>query len=985
MEPSRPGSAGSDGHAEEEAPNKTMLPSNARPTTTTAAVATPIAKQIMEEEADKGETKGDILEFIPTNSKIEPSLLEPLNLDSLDPQDLSLFAEEYAKLQQALRMSHESENRVVNKCQAQMKAIRSSQHKLTALASLFQTDQKKLEKLKEDILSHKTAYSTTSAEITMIQEDNKNLKEEVKTIETNIQENSSNDAIRQQKEHLANLEADVAKATVARDKDRAELTRIRVKNTDLAKQLQDVLAGQKKGQEELDLLDRKIREINAISSKEIRRQAELERQTKNLTFTVEERKRSIEKSADLLTKCQSDLLSVQSSRVRNIEAVERQREEFDALSEKAKANNTLLLLVQEQNAVAIEQLTMAEKELEEQADASQKAKLHSSNKRKTVDVIRLKVKQMEEESRLVEAEKFELEAKMEEFKTETRQINMKIIANQKHIDSSIREREEFSHKHAQTLDLTKRHELALRIQRSISTNARNEMVASQNSIRQQHKIIENLKAEKAIHEVELHKRTLQRARAWEDVLDRGVKIAQFQQQIVLNDSKLRQQQNLLDAVRTDRNMYRKTLIEQKNEMQELKRKHSNLNQLIKQLKQEIAEKDMAYMNEHFNLEAVNNDIVVLEEHTNTTSNRIKEIDQIIESQAVAVRKLTTIIADADEEIRVQTKQYNAIVNEQRVLSQQLIQRNAELAKLYEQLKLQNSVLGKGSTHYNEVLETIQMYEKSKNQQISTLDELMADTGKFEELRTTIAHIENELQQERLRTMSLTEDLKKPINIHRWRRLMDTNTDTYAMLNRVRGLQKQIISKNAQVEEADQQIQEKEKLYIDLRRVIARQPGSESAEQLRLFAATLREKKSKFKQLKSELKMYQSKVYEYKYELQKLDQDLQLVKLEYFTRRRQMQRQQTASTVGDFFDDDNEEEQYTGEYQGYSDAVTMPPINSVAALGDVLKGENYAASSTPASRPQTDSCLMSEREERKSTSARSNLSSDSTRMTHQFLQ
>ena len=48
--------------------------------------------------------------------------------------------------------------------------------------------------------------------------------------------------------------------------------------------------------------------------------------------------------------------------------------------------------------------------------------------------------------------------------------------------------------------------------------------------------------------------------------------------------------NLLEAVRSDRNLYRKSLIEQKNEMLEYKRKYGNLSMQIKQLKQEIAEK-----------------------------------------------------------------------------------------------------------------------------------------------------------------------------------------------------------------------------------------------------------------------------------------------------------------------------------------------------------------------------------------------------------
>ena len=166
---------------------------------------------------------------------------------------------------------------------------------------------------------------------------------------------------------------------------------------------------------------------------------------------------------------------------------------------------------------------------------------------------------------------------------------------------------------------------------------------------------------------------------------------------------------------------------------------------------------------------------------------------------------------------------------------------AELSQLYENLKLQNSELNKGSAHYNEKMAELQELHASRNQLITNLDEIMNDISKYEELKATIEHMQRECIEEKLKTKALTDELKKPINIHRWRRLMDTNTDTYGMIKRVRTLQKQIINKSSEVEQKDTAIQEKEKLYVDLRKVLARQPGSEAAEQLRLYAATLREK------------------------------------------------------------------------------------------------------------------------------------------------
>ena len=48
----------------------------------------------------------------------------------------------------------------------------------------------------------------------------------------------------------------------------------------------------------------------------------------------------------------------------------------------------------------------------------------------------------------------------------------------------------------------------------------------------------------------------------------------------------------------------------------------------------------------------------------------------------------------------------------------------------------------------------------------------------------------------------------------------------------------------QLNERESKIEQKEKLYVDLRRILARQPGQEAYEQLRIYEAALKDKKAK---------------------------------------------------------------------------------------------------------------------------------------------
>ena len=87
----------------------------------------------------------------------------------------------------------------------------------------------------------------------------------------------------------------------------------------------------------------------------------------------------------------------------------------------------------------------------------------------------------------------------------------------------------------------------------------------------------------------------------------------------------------------------------------------------------------------------------------------------------------------------------------------------------------------------------------------------------------------------------------------------------------------ILAKSSQVVEKELLIQEKEKLYMELKQILARQPGPEVAEQLSIYQQTLKEKTKQMKGMSSELNMYEAQVKEYKYEIERLAKELQEVK------------------------------------------------------------------------------------------------------------
>lgn len=81
----------------------------------------------------------------------------------------------------------------------------------------------------------------------------------------------------------------------------------------------------------------------------------------------------------------------------------------------------------------------------------------------------------------------------------------------------------------------------------------------------------------------------------------------------------------------------------------------------------------------------------------------------------------------------------------------------------------------------------------------------------------------------------------------------SDPETFEMVQKIQTLQKRLIQKTEEVVERELQIQQKEKQYLELKAVLARQPGPEVAEQLQLYQQTVKEKNRQLKSMASEVR------------------------------------------------------------------------------------------------------------------------------------
>merc|ERR1719149_140502 len=106
-------------------------------------------------------------------------------------------------------------------------------------------------------------------------------------------------------------------------------------------------------------------------------------------------------------------------------------------------------------------------------------------------------------------------------------------------------------------------------------------------------------------------------------------ILDLQKKIFEGEARLKQQQNLYEAVRSDRNLYSKNLIEAQDEISEMKRKFKIMNHQIEQLKEEITAKDHSLVKEHFDHHKVDKEKEGLKNELTRIRKQIQSSEQII--------------------------------------------------------------------------------------------------------------------------------------------------------------------------------------------------------------------------------------------------------------------------------------------------------------------------------------------------------------------
>ncbi|KAF4754743.1 hypothetical protein FOZ62_007856, partial [Perkinsus olseni] len=258
---------------------------------------------------------------------------------------------------------------------------------------------------------------------------------------------------------------------------------------------------------------------------------------------------------------------------------------------------------------------------------------------------------------------------------------------------------------------------------------------------------------KAQTEDQLHDLVMQRdrfMRQLKETNDRFVagpfRAAALKDEIAAIQTECMQQKNLYEAVRADRNLYSKNLLEAQGEIADIERKFSSdgnlalaftlpidqsLEHRTKQLRAEIEEKDQELVLKHLATQELTKTAEQLRTSLEKAKKRLRNLASVAEVYREEIAKLEKARAVTEEEIHKQKMNSDRVAGDKELLCTRLVQKKAEHDEVHEKIKLCESALKAGEVRYKELCDEIALKKDELGKLQAELAGLRARVGNME--------------------------------------------------------------------------------------------------------------------------------------------------------------------------------------------------------------------------------------------------------------
>ena len=793
--------------------------------------------------------------------------------------NLERFKLEYEKLHRALKKSHESEKRLIKKCQELNQEITMNAAKVQSALQMSQDDETTIASLRKEIEKAWKMVDGAHEKEARAKDTIQQLKKEVARLTTLVEQGAG--LTLGHESNLQDLIEDKKELTKERDSSKLKVQQL----THDLKELSDKLRKMQQDQENTELEFRSKTDQYAQLWKEFdseQKQKEIsERKVQEYHQTIDKKVKELDGAKATVNARQQEQERLERQAKEELDVVTRLSKNFDETQREVLAQKELLNQSDGQNTqlrceVPKRQAELDRKKEEVRLAEEALAKLNSNVEEHNVTLTSLrthrdelntqsldKQKQIHDMLNLVEQQQREMDEMERHLKEKIREKNLTITINVRE------ENERVKLEGSRVIEQGKNRSLAQELEAQLVVNEK------------LRKDIFLLEQQQQKYYGEAQSATNRYHQALEQVRLGKERAAQLTIELEDAEKKLKNQQAMYEQVRSDRALYKKSLNEAQTEINDMQRKFKLMDHHVKQVKDELATKERMLCQAHATHKQLGKDIEVSTQKVNNLKEDYAHAKGRGDALASEIKQLAQIISDCDTEKAKQQMKFNSVTNERNILATQLIRRNEELTILYEKIRIQHSTLHKGESQYRDRLVDIRMLREKVHELRLGLRVALARIRNVEEMKRHITTLQRQLMQERTKVKALYEELQNPMNVHRWRKLEGSDPQEMENLLKIHTLQKRLIAKTEECVAKDRLIEDAEKEYTQLKNILSRQPGPEVAEQLNVYHDNILKRAAQIQRMQNELESTNITSSEFRADVEKLQQELVDVKHKFF--------------------------------------------------------------------------------------------------------
>ena len=350
----------------------------------------------------------------------------------------------------------------------------------------------------------------------------------------------------------------------------------------------------------------------------------------------------------------------------------------------------------------------------------------------------------------------------------------------------------------------------------------------------------------------------------EDIRLGDNRVQELQKKVAEYEKKMKMQREVYDAVRRDKNLYFKNLIETQDDLVERQNLLQFNKKEIENLKSDLKKKDDYIVDIKGKNSKFEKSLKIKEIDNNKVSKELEAKTKMCQAQEKEMEKLKINVEETAKNYSKLENEYKKTIIDRDNLSSQLIRRNDEVSILHEKIMIL-------TTDMNKLEKKIQEKEDNINntgRAIQNLTRELKIKQKFKEKAESysreLINLNKELLREKNLNKALTEEVEASEKLfHRWRKLEGIDPDSLELHYKIGLLQKRLIGKTEECVEKEITIQDLTKELANCKKLANKKPLFEIEESIKKYKAELSKQYERMKAIINELNTYKSQVEEYK--------------------------------------------------------------------------------------------------------------------------